>query len=71
MVSKIPTYSLKRILIPRSFAIFFVIRDWDIFKSFNFLYFSNFIFYRYNLYGIDSSKLFSLQKFKEKIQTYS
>ena len=62
MVSKIPTYSLKRIIIPRHLTIFFIIRNWDLFESFNFLHFSNFIVYWVNLYYFDSNKLFSLQK---------
>ena len=39
MVSKIPTYSLKRILIPRHLAVFFITGNWNLCKPFNFLYF--------------------------------
>ena len=41
MVSKIPTYSLKRIFNSKTFSYFFIAGYRDIYKSFNFLYISN------------------------------
>ena len=51
----------------KKFSYFFITKNWSLCKSYNFLYFRNFDYYWFNLYYINSNKLFSFQVFKQKI----